>query len=280
MIIGIVGNGFVGRGIAHTFSNDELRIYDKYNKSVNSLDETVIESDVIFVCVPTPMKDNGAQDMSNLLDAIKNITLNAPGKRHIVLRTTVTPGTTRHFARLFPEHDFIFMPEFLSERTIIFDSLNPSRIILGGLEESSGFYMVERLFKERFPHVPIFKTTWEGAELAKYMANCFYAVKISFMNEMYDMAKHIGVEYNHLRDMLLASGWVANMHMQVPGTDGDRGYGGKCLVKDTKAFINWAEREGLSVELCKAADNVNEVIRTDKNWFNIKGATSINNYGE
>lgn len=280
MIIGIIGYGFVGKGVAHTFKDMELRIYDKYNGSQDTIERLVVDSDVIFICVPTPMKDNGDQDLSNLSDAVKGVVYNAPGKRYIVIRTTVVPGTTKHFARLFPEHDFVFMPEFLSERTSIFDSLNPSRIIIGGVEKSAGFYMVKSLYEDRFPHVPIFETTWEGAELSKYMANCFYATKISFMNEMYDMADHLGVEYDKLRDMLLASGWVADMHMKVPGPDGDRGYGGKCFPKDVKAFIKWAEREGLSVELCKAANYVNEVVRSNKNWFDIKGATSSNNYKE
>lgn len=280
MNIGIIGYGFVGKGVAHAFSKESLKIYDKYGESANTLEETVMESTVLFVCVPTPMQSDGSQDLYNISDAIKSIVENAYSKKAIVIRTTVVPETTRRFARLFPEHDFVFIPEFLSERTSVFDSLNPSRIIIGGIKESMGYCAVKKLFNKRFPHVPMFETTWEGAELAKYMANCFYATKLTFMNEMYSMAEHLGVDYDDLKAMLLASGWVADMHMQVPGTDGDRGYGGKCFPKDMKAFINWAEKEGLSVELCKAADKVNETIRVNKNWFDIKGATSTNNYKE
>ena len=134
-------------------------------------------------------------------------------------------------------------------------------------------------FRPRFPHTPVFKTTWEAAEMAKYMANCFFAIKVSFLNEMYDAAQSIGVTYEELRNMWLADFRIGNSHSDVPGHDGYRGYGGKCFPKDVKAFVKWAESNKLSMDMCKAADSVNERVRREKDWFDIKGATTKNSYG-
>ncbi|RQW81446.1 MAG: UDP-glucose/GDP-mannose dehydrogenase family protein, partial [Geobacter sp.] len=248
----------------------------KYNDIYDGLEDTVHNSRYFFLGVPTPMNDDGSQDLSNVDDAIKSIVEVANSRKVIIIKTTILPGTCRKYAEMYPNHDFVHNPEFLTERRAKLEFINAPRIILGG--EDHVTEEVERLYRTRFTHTPIYKTTWEGAEVAKYMANCFYAVKVSFMNEMYDVARHVGVKYNDLRDMLLASGWVNPMHTDVPGHDGERGYGGKCFPKDVKAFIHWARECGLGSDLVEAADKANERIRKEKDWLNIKGATSKNDY--
>jgi UDPglucose 6-dehydrogenase len=301
--IGIIGFGIIGEGLYHAleYCGYRMFIYDKYidvesklkhefnyevnyHVKCNSIKDLIYNCDIIFICVPTPMKEDGSQDISiieNIIDEL-NESHTYTDKIEVVIRSTILPGTTRYFANKFSKFSFLFMPEFLSEKTYIYDSLNPTRIIIGCDGEYSGWKKTSVVFNSIFHNrdIPIYACSWEEAELSKYMANCFFAVKISFMNEMYDIAKKFGIDYNDLRDMLIDSGWVNEMHTQVPGTDGDRGYGGKCLVKDTKAFINWAKKEYLSAELCKAADKVNEKVRKNKNWFDIKGATTVNNYSE
>ena len=275
--IGIIGFGFLGRALAHGFSlHANIKIYDKYDNVYDTLEDTVNESDYIFVSVPTPMCDDGSQDLSNIYDAVENIDRIADKGKLIILRSTIIPGTTRKIAFQYTKHDFVFFPEFLTERAAKLDFINASRLIFGGDEINTE--EVANIFKPRFPHTPVYHTTWEGAEVAKYMSNCFFAIKVMFCNEMYDVAEHIGIPYEKLRDMWVSSGWVANMHKDVPGHDGDRGYGGKCFPKDVKAFIAWADNEGLSMEVCKAADHVNERIRTNKDWFDIPGCTSGNNF--
>ena len=277
--IGIIGFGFLGRALAHGFIlHANLKIYDKYQDEFDTLEETVNDSDYIFIGVPTPMSDDGSQDLSNLHDAVENVVRVANRRKLIILRSTIIPGTTREIADKYMGHDFVFMPEFLTERTSKLDFINASRIILGGnLRDTS---WLEKMFRVRFPHTPIYKTSWEAAEISKYMINCFFAVKISYLNEIYDISKHYNIDYNELRNMWLSDFRVGNSHADVPGHDGDRGYGGKCFPKDVKAFIAWSERNGLTAEMCKAADSVNERVRTNKNWNDIKGATSGNNYQE
>ena len=275
--IGIIGFGFLGRALAHGFVlHADIKIYDKYDDNYNTLEQTVNESDYIFIGVPTPMSDDGAQDLTNIYDAVENVVRVADKSKLICLRSTIVPGTTRGVAIKYPKHNFVFFPEFLTERTAKLDFINTARLIFGGHPKDTE--KLEELFRYRFTHTPIYKTTWEAAEMVKYMANCFFAVKISFLNEMYDAAKTIGVPYEDLRDMWLADYRIGNSHSDVPGHDGSRGYGGKCFPKDVKALVKWAERNKLPMEMCQAADNVNERVRENKDWFDIKGATTKNGY--
>lgn len=274
---GVIGFGFLGRALVHGFSlHADIKIYDKYDNIYDPLEDTVNESDFIFIGVPTPMSSDGSQDLTNVYDAVRSVVAMAQSRKTIILRSTIIPGTTRKLAMKNLDHDFVFFPEFLTERTAKLDFINSSRIIFGG--DSGVCHKLFRAFEPRFPHTPFYITTWEGAEVSKYMANCFFAMKISFLNEFYDIAERIGVDYSKLRDMLLSDYRIGNSHTDVPGHDGHRGYGGKCFPKDVLAFIRWADSEGINVDMCKAANQVNDRIRTEKDWLDIKGATSGNNY--
>ncbi len=278
--VGIIGFGFLGRAFAHGFSlHANIKIYDKYEDIYDTLEDTVNSSSMIFVGVPTPMKDEGSQDLSNMDDAVKGIVDAAKSRKIIVLRSTAIPGTTRAYAEKYPHHAFIFHPEFLTERSAKLDFINTARIIIGH-DPGNDLHgkLVEELYRTRFHHTPIYLTTWEAAEVVKYMSNAFFAVKVSFLNEMYDIAKHINIPYEELRNMWLADSRIGNSHTDVPGHDNQRGYGGKCFPKDVQAFIKWAESEGLELDMCRAADKVNERVRDVKDWLDIKGATSKNDY--
>jgi UDPglucose 6-dehydrogenase len=275
--MGIIGFGFLGSALLHGFVlHADIKIYDKYNNIYDSLDDTVNSSDFIFIGVPTPMKDNGQQDLSSIYDAVDSVVSVAKKRKIIVLRSTIIPGTTRFCADKYPGHDFVFSPEFLTERQAKLDFINSARIILGG--EKKITKKVEEVFRVRFSHTPIYHTTWEAAEVVKYMSNAFFAVKIAFLNEIYDIAENIGVPYGDLRDMWLADCRIGNSHTDIPGHDGQRGYGGKCFPKDVQAFIKWAAENDLELDTCRAAEKVNLRVRKIKDWLDIKGATSGNDY--
>lgn len=275
--IGIVGFGFLGRALAHGFYlHTDIKIYDKYDNTYDTLEETVNRSEFIFVGVPTPMHDDGSQDLSSMDDAVKSVVEVADMRKIIVLRSTVIPGTTGAYAMKYPDHDFVFQPEFLTERQSKLDFINAARFVFGGPKPIT--LKLEELYRIRFTHTPIYHTTWGAAEVLKYMNNCFFAVKVSFLNEMYEIAEHIGVSYAELRDMWLADCRIGNSHTDVPGHDGHRGYGGKCFPKDIKAFIKWGDDRDLHLDMCKAADEVNTRVRDFEDWKHIKGATSDYDY--
>jgi len=278
--IGIIGFGFIGQAIAHGFGPvADIKIYDKYSNFYNSIDETVNDSDFIFIGVPTPTSNDGVQSLSNLEDAISEIQYVAKKRKYIIIKSTVLPGTAKDLADFYPKHRFISNPEFLTERTSKLDFINTARIIIGTRKKNKkDFKKIEELYRTRFTGTPIFHTTWEGAELLKYWCNAFFPLKISFLNEMKILSDKLGLKFNEIRDMWLADFRVGNSHALVPGPDGDYGYGGTCFVKDTKALISFAKSKDVHLETVIAADEVNERVRKNRDWETRIGATSENNY--
>ena len=147
--IGIIGTGFVGNSIAFGFSpTHEIRIHDKDPKrNLNSIDE-VLECDYIFVAVPTPMNDNGSISLDIVHQALNEIyEKNKRTDNIIILKSTMTPGTTGLLKEQFPKLNIVFNPEFLTERTAKLDFLTQARIVLGGPKRLTK--RVAKLFEER-----------------------------------------------------------------------------------------------------------------------------------
>ena len=175
--LGIIGNGFVGSSVAFGFSPQtgcdgvEIKIYDKQaGKSTHTLDEVVNDSDYIFVSVPTPMKKDGSISLDIVHEVFKEIDevldYEAEEQPTILLRSTVTPGTTRKIQQDYSRMYIVFNPEFLTERSAKLDFINQSRFVLGGNVIDTT--LVAELYKWRFgQHIPVIKTNYETAELIK-----------------------------------------------------------------------------------------------------------------
>lgn len=253
--IGIIGCGFVGKAVAAGFSLhvESVKMYDRYIEGYDSFDDTAKLSDYLFICIPTPTRKDGTQDLTELLEVINQIDRCSPESKIIVIKSTVLPGTTRGFSKKWPRHMFVFNPEFLSARIARLDFINPSRIILGG-EWNWGVRYVADLYHHRFGEkAPIFCVDWETAELVKYVANAFFATKIAFCNTMYEVAKKLDVDYSEVKDLWLLDGKVANSHCDVPGHDGKFGYGGKCFPKDLRAFMHFIQSDlGLDCDILES----------------------------
>lgn len=279
--IGIIGKGFVGTAVAHGFSSQtgfgaSIKVYDKDPvKSINSLDETVNESDFIFLSVPTPSKKDGSIDLSILIDAIKSIDSINKSDNIILVRSTVVPGTTRDIQKEFPKLNIVFNPEFLTERSAAFDFINQSRVILGGEPENTS--RVEELYKKRFgEYLPVLKSNFETAELIKYMNNLFFATKVSFLNEMKLLADKVGVNWSDAVEGFILDGRIGHSHLQVPGPDGKFGFGGSCFPKDIQALISFGDEIGVDMNVLKGAWETNLKVRPERDWEKLKGrAVSI-----
>ena len=278
--IGIVGNGFVGSAIAAGFAlHAKVRIYDKNpDRSIHSLQETINESDFVFISVPTPMKhvDGGEIDLS-ILDAAVHAAVdplnNNPSNKIFVIKSTVVPGTTEKYRKKYPFARFVFNPEFLTERSANLDFINASRIVLGGAKDDVA--KVALLYRDRFPYTKIIETDTRSAEFVKYMCNCFFAVKISYMNEMYRAAEQSGCDWEKIMESFVADGRIGNSHLDVPGHDGDFGFGGKCFPKDINAFMRYLkDATGVDPIMLESAWKRNKLIRKNINWAEIEGAVS------
>lgn len=263
--VGIIGNGFVGESMAFAFSpTAEVRIYDiNPLRSTHSL-EQVLNQEFIFICLPTPMKKDGTQNLSYINDFFEN----NKSDGIFIIKSTVLPGTTKELINKY-KLKIIFSPEFLTERTAKLDTLTQSRIILGG--NRSLTKEAEELFVERFHNKTIIHTDETTAEFIKYMNNTFFATKISIMNEFYRLAKKINVDWDDALYGFVSDGRIANSHTQVPGPDGHFGYGGTCFPKDVNAFIKFAENYNLKMNAIEGGWKTNLEVRPEKDWEQKKG---------
>tara|TARA_R100000664_G_scaffold23986_1_gene33613 strand:+ start:455 stop:1303 length:849 start_codon:yes stop_codon:yes gene_type:complete len=275
--IGIVGNGFVGSAVAGGFVlHANVMIYDKDPlRCTNTLQEVLDQCEYIFVGVPTPMHsvENGEIDLTILDNVMREINdLNTSSNNIIIIKSTVIPGTTETYVKRFPNLNIVFNPEFLTERTARLDFINTARIVIGG--EPHLCDRVEDLYRDRFIATPIIKTDAESAEFIKYMCNCFFATKVAFMNEMYQMAQQHTLDWNTVMAGFLSDGRIGNSHTDVPGHDGDLGFGGKCFPKDINAFIKYFEENNVQPTLLKAAWAKNLEVRKNHDWLKIVGAVA------
>ena len=281
MKLGIIGNGFVGNAIANAFvPYIEVKIHDKDpSRSMNTLDQVVNTSDVVFVCVPTPMMKDGTIDLSIVEGVFEQVQETLNNEEAIfVLKSTVVPGTTRSLKSKYPNLRIVFNPEFLTERHARFDFLNQSRIILGTETDFDEFTTnrditrVRALYEKRFHSNRFIVTNYETAEMIKYFNNIFFAVKVSFMNEMKQVAEKIPqINWEKAVAGFVSDGRVGDSHLQVPGPDGKKGFGGSCFPKDINAFMTYTDNLDLDLSVIKGAWKTNLHVRPEKDWENLLG---------
>tara|TARA_R110000824_G_scaffold39003_2_gene118517 strand:+ start:2293 stop:3156 length:864 start_codon:yes stop_codon:yes gene_type:complete len=275
--VGIIGNGFVGSAVAHGFGlHTNVKIYDSNpNRTTHSMAEVINSSEFIFVSVPTPMTNvlGGSIDTTILFSVFDEISeLNKRTDNIFIVKSTIVPGTMESLTRTYPRLNIIHSPEFLTERSARLDFINASRIILGG--ESDLLNKVEPFLRNRFPHVKIIKTDVTTAQFIKYMANCFFSTKVSFMNEMKQAAQVLDVNWHEAMDGFISDGRIGNSHLDVPGHDGYNGFGGKCFPKDLNAFIGLFNKIGVDPKVMTATWEKNLEVRKEYDWKNIEGAVS------
>ena len=272
MRIGIIGQGYVGTALKEGFQDFyQVETFDKYDiaKSTQpNISDVVGLSDVLFVCVPTPMKNDGTCYTGIVEEVIREINQEANGQI-VVIKSTVPPGTTDRLNEEYVHTTTIFNPEFLTEANFIQDFKNQNRIILGG--DRKGTNKVRQIYSRIFPNATIVKTGAKHAEMVKYFTNCFLATKVSFANEMYSVCEQIGIDYDKVVEYAIYDERLGKSHWAVPGPDGDFGFGGHCFPKDLSAIINEFKTYGL----LEAVENVNDQVRNDRDWEHMVGRAVI-----
>ena len=264
--VGVIGNGFVGEAISFAFSSvSDLYVYDTDPlKSLNNL-ESVHSCDFVFICVPTPMFQDGSQDLSYVENSFEKATCEPV----YILKSTVLPGTTEMLSKKYSNIKIIFSPEFLTERTAKLDMLTQSRIILGGK-----LWLTKKtkiLFNQRFKTKNIIETDSKTAELIKYMNNTFFATKVSIMNEFKLLCKKIGANWEEALEGFVSDGRIGDSHLNVPGHDGKLGYGGTCFPKDVNALLHFSKKYNIELNTIKGGWKTNLELRTEKEWEENEG---------
>jgi UDPglucose 6-dehydrogenase len=273
MGIGIIGQGFVGNAVYQKFKNYfDVLTYDLNDTKCNSSKVWVLKQDVVFICLPTPMNKDGTCNVDLIVEAVTNLSINKKCKI-AVIKSTVSPGTTTRLNALFPDLDVIFNPEFLTEANAIEDFNNQSRIILGGPRPATT--KLRRIYSKIFPKAHIIKTDSTHAEMVKYLTNSFLATKVSFANEIYQICSKLKVDYDKVVEYAILDDRLGKTHWQVPGPDGDFGYGGHCFPKDLKALIKLAIDNDVLPKMLIATDDKNKQVRNNKDWLDMKGRAVV-----
>lgn len=248
--LGVVGVGMVGGALKSYFDKKgvKLFLYDK-GKNLGSIKE-VNQADIIFICVPTPFDKEKGFDLSFIEEACQNIS----GEKIVVIKSTVLPSTTEKLQKKYPHHKFLFSPEFLTELTADQDMNYPDRQIIGYTKES---YNIAGDVIQILPLAPferIMPAT--EAEVVKYFGNTWFSTKVIFANQMNNLCQKLGIDYERIMEAAAADKRIGRSHLEVIHK-GYQGYGGKCLPKDIRALIQFAEQQGVDLKLHKIVEKIN-----------------------
>ncbi len=224
------------------------------------IENAVPEADAIFMAVgtPTSRRGDGYANLSYIYEAAREVAEYLKGYTVIIDKSTVPVGTARQVARIIteqnPEADFDIAsnPEFLREGAAISDFMRPDRVVVG-VESERAEKVIKELYKPLYLlDTPLISTTIETAELTKYAANAFLAVKISYINEIAALCEAVGADVNDLAKGIGMDGRIGKKFLH-PGP----GYGGSCFPKDTLALMRIAQEYGESLRIVEATVEVN-----------------------
>jgi len=260
--LGIVGHGFVGKATDYGFYKDvEKFIVDPYLKTdIDQLSK--FRPDIIFVCVPTPMGNNGHQDTKILLNVITELSAKCFNSI-VVIKSTVLPNTLEKLLKI--NKSIIYNPEFLREKHANEDFKNSEILIFGGNKELSKKISQVYLKNSRCKTKEHIFTDLKTASLIKYSVNTFLAAKVVYFNEIYSLYKDLGVNdsWEKFTEILSKDRRIGSSHMMVPGHDGKKGFGGACFPKDSLALAKYAGDRNIDLTVLKKVIQTNNKIRSE-----------------
>lgn len=280
MKIGVIGNGFVGKATSQlNCESIEVFAYDINPESC--VPPGLVLSDmncceVVFISVPTPMSKNGSCHLNIVKSVLSDLqSINYSG--FIVLRSTVPAGTCDDLG-------IYFMPEFLTEKNYIQDFINNKDWVFGLLNKDSDELFkntITQLFNLAYQHKRIaynqlnFLTNKE-AEMVKMFKNCFLATKVSFCNEIAELCRVKGINYENVRKIAANDDRILHSHTNVPGPDGKYGFGGTCFPKDTSSLRYVMNESGVTPYILDAIITRNELVdRPEHDWNSNKGRSVV-----
>lgn len=219
-------------------------------------------SDVVFIAVGTPTTKTGDADLSSVLSVAEKISQNLEGYTVVATKSTVPTGTNKKISKILEESkpkgtevEYASVPEFLREGSAISDTLNPDRIVIGTESKRAQ----DALVKLHEPiNAPLVLTNFETAELIKYAANSFLAMKISYANAIAKLSESLGADALNVLKGIGMDKRIGDMFLS-PGP----GYGGSCFPKDVKALISIAKDNDYPFSLLEEVENINHQAKRD-----------------
>ena len=259
--LGIVGHGFVGKATDWGFNKriSKFIVDPLLDTSVSDLKD--FEPEIVFICVPTPMGDDGSQDSSIIEQVIKELILYCPNAIKVV-KSTVLPSLLDNLHKL--DSKLIYNPEFLREKHANMDFINSDMIIFGGDRNISSQVSNAYLRHSRCKTNEHIFTDLKTASLIKYSINTFLASKVIFFNELHSIYEKLDVKdsWESVVNIISRDNRIGDSHMDVPGHDGRKGFGGACFPKDSLALIKFAESLNVDLNSLISTVKINNKIRS------------------
>lgn len=258
--LGIVGHGFVGKATDWGFNKriSKFIVDPLLNTRVSDLKD--FKPEIVFICVPTPMGDDGSQDSSIIEEVIKELIIYCPNAIKVV-KSTVLPSILDKLHKL--DSKLIYNPEFLREKHANTDFINSDMIIFGGDRNISSKVSNAYLSHSRCKTKEHIFTDLKTASLIKYSINTFLASKVIFFNELHSIYEKLDVNdsWESVVNIISRDNRIGESHMDVPGHDGRKGFGGACFPKDSKALLEYTKNQNIELSVLKSVISKNNKIR-------------------
>jgi len=256
MRIGIIGFGYVGQAIGWAHRSDELIIRDPKLKDSAELSQFT-NCDAVFVCVPTPSTEDGHCDSSILEQTLKELLFVIINQQiPIICKSTAPPSVYERLQKEYP--NIVHCPEFLTAANATADYANADSCVIGGdydwaVKAREVIRHGRPMVQDKFTIVPI-----KVAALHKYMMNSYLAARVTFMNDFKQLADHFEVDWKDLAYLATHDGRIGYSHLEVPGPDGQYGWGGSCFPKDIAAIMEEGLDVGVELELLGRVEDINK----------------------
>jgi len=246
MKIGIAGYGFVGK--AHELQLKDYHDLIIYDPALGHYGD-LRHAEAIIVCVSTPQGSHGGCHMDNVYEVIED-SPDIP----ILIKSTISLEGWDMLRHVFPNKQLTFSPEFLRAASALEDFRNNDTILLGG--GNTGFWA--DIFVTAMGNINVTVANPKELIVTKYARNTFLALKVAYFNQLYDLCKESGIDYEQVRKYTILDNRIGESHTTI--TD-ERGFGGHCFPKDANALIKTAEKDNIDLSLLKEAVSYNAKIR-------------------
>jgi UDPglucose 6-dehydrogenase len=291
--VGIIGQGFVGgamrayfdRSVTHAQGGKfNIVTYDKYKGG--DIKDVVDRAELIFVCVPTPMRKSGEchtgiveSVLQDIIDAAELVGRNT-NSFVVCVKSTVWPGFIESMRRRHPSLRLTFSPEFLTEKNSVRDMLDSNRVIVGGDLDDAGvvltFFLTQDSKRVSTGECVLIRVEPTVAEMVKLYTNGILFTKVLFSNEIYQMCQRLGVKYDDVRLVSCVDPRIGSSHTSVPGPDGYLGAGGHCFPKDMHNLKWVAKQMEIPERLFTAVLERNDELREERDWEKMENRAVTN----
>jgi len=256
MDIGVVGVGVVGGAVCNGLKElgHNVKVHDiKLGTTI----ENVVSTEVCFICVPTPSKENGECNT----EIVESVVVDLSERNYsgvVAIKSTVTPGTTNRLSKKHSNLELCFVPEFLRERCATEDFIHNHDLCVIGTDKSSVYELLTEAhghYPEEFVQLPPLES-----EFVKYFNNIYNATLVTFANSFYEVCRANGANYSKVKDTIVKREHINDCYLNCG--EGMRGFGGPCLPKDTRTIAAMVNSLELDVDFFKTLLQENSKYKT------------------